>query len=71
VNLGGDADTTGAVYGQLAGTYYGSSSIPQEWRSAISFSEEIVRMAEALASGPPGTVQPKRRPRKTRGSREG
>ncbi|EAX47887.1 hypothetical protein TcarDRAFT_1576 [Thermosinus carboxydivorans Nor1] len=23
VNLGDDADTTGAVYGQLAGAYYG------------------------------------------------
>ena len=30
VNLGDDADTTGAVYGQLAGAYYGRSGIPRE-----------------------------------------
>ena len=28
VNLGEDADTTGAIYGQLAGTYYGLANIP-------------------------------------------
>ncbi|PHS42996.1 MAG: ADP-ribosylglycohydrolase, partial [Marinobacter sp.] len=28
VNLGEDADTTGAVYGQLAGAYYGERVIP-------------------------------------------
>ena len=30
VNLGDDADTTGAVYGQLAGAYYGVEAIPVE-----------------------------------------
>ena len=30
VNLGDDADTTGAVYGQLAGAYYGVSGLPDE-----------------------------------------
>ena len=29
VNLGDDADTTGAVYGQIAGAYYGESGIPR------------------------------------------
>lgn len=28
VNLGDDADTTGAVYGQIAGAYYGEDGIP-------------------------------------------
>ena len=28
VNLGDDADTTGAVCGQLAGAYWGESGIP-------------------------------------------
>src|SRR5262249_29265748 len=32
VNLGEDADTTGAVYGQIAGAYYGEAGIPAEWR---------------------------------------
>ena len=31
VNLGDDADTTGAVCGQLAGAYWGESGIPTEW----------------------------------------
>ena len=36
VNLGEDADTTGAVYGQLAGAYYGVDSIPERWRSTLA-----------------------------------
>src|SRR5581483_1540192 len=31
-NLGDDADTTAAVYGQLAGAYYGEGGIPARWR---------------------------------------
>ena len=29
VNLGDDADTTGAVYGQIAGAFYGEEGIPE------------------------------------------
>jgi ADP-ribosylglycohydrolase len=33
VNVGDDeADTTGAVYGQLAGAFYGEQGIPESWR---------------------------------------
>lgn len=35
VNLGDDADTTGAVCGQLAGAYWGESGIPEEWREGL------------------------------------
>jgi len=35
VNLGGDTDTTGAIYGQLAGAYYGEDNIPIEWRNKL------------------------------------
>jgi len=31
-----DADTTGAVCGQLAGAYRGESGIPQEWREGLA-----------------------------------
>ena len=31
VNLGGDSDSIAAVYGQIAGAYYGYEAIPQEW----------------------------------------
>jgi ADP-ribosyl-[dinitrogen reductase] hydrolase len=36
VNLGDDADTTGAVCGQLAGAYFGESGIPLEWRTGLA-----------------------------------
>jgi ADP-ribosylglycohydrolase len=36
VNLGEDADTTGAVYGQLAGAYYGVNAIPMMWRYRLA-----------------------------------
>ncbi len=48
VNLGDDADTTGAVYGQLAGAYYGAEAIPRAWRERISRTSEIAAMAERL-----------------------
>ncbi|CAF5113760.1 unnamed protein product, partial [Rotaria sp. Silwood1] len=31
VNLGDDTGTTAAIYGQLAGAYYGYHALPQEW----------------------------------------
>jgi ADP-ribosylglycohydrolase len=48
VNLGDDADTTGAVYGQLAGAFYGEEGIPEDWREKISYHELIVSFAEKL-----------------------
>ncbi len=48
VNLGEDADTTGAVYGQIAGAFYGASGIPQRWRDVLTMKDEIVEMADAL-----------------------
>ena len=35
VNLGGDADTIGAVCGQIAGAYYGHSAIPRKWLETV------------------------------------
>ena len=48
VNLGDDADTTGAIYGQLAGAYYGLEGIPERWRSRIALREQIVALADDL-----------------------
>ena len=48
VNLGGDADTTGAVYGQLAGAYYGVEGIPRAWRERIAMHDMIAAVAEQL-----------------------
>ncbi|NTV65902.1 MAG: ADP-ribosylglycohydrolase family protein [Oscillochloris sp.] len=49
VNLGQDADTTGAIYGQLAGAYYGAEAIPADWRTTILWHDEIITLADALA----------------------
>jgi ADP-ribosyl-[dinitrogen reductase] hydrolase len=35
VNRGGDADTTGALAGQLAGALYGAQGIPARWLKAL------------------------------------
>jgi ADP-ribosyl-[dinitrogen reductase] hydrolase len=35
VNRGGDADTTGAIAGMLAGSYYGVSAIPKKWLQSL------------------------------------
>jgi len=48
VNLGVDADTTGAVYGQLAGAFYGYEGVPARWREKIARKEEILQVAEQL-----------------------
>jgi ADP-ribosylglycohydrolase len=48
VNLGYDADTTGAVYGQLAGALYGEGGIDASWRERLAHRGTIVALAEAL-----------------------
>jgi len=50
VNLGDDADTTGAVYGQLAGAFYGEQGIPQSWRDKLAHRDLIEYFAEQLFS---------------------
>lgn len=47
-NLGDDADTTAAIYGQLAGAYYGEKQIPQSWRASLTRGDEIAQIAESL-----------------------
>jgi ADP-ribosyl-[dinitrogen reductase] hydrolase len=48
VNLGGNADTTAAVCGQLVGACYGESSIPREWLGKLVRGAEIGDVAERL-----------------------
>jgi len=48
VNLGDDADTTGAIVGQLAGAYYGEGGIPAAWCEKLSMRDRIEEMAEGL-----------------------
>ena len=46
--LGGDADTNSAIYGQLAGAYYGYNQIPERWRKTIGREKSIRERAEKL-----------------------
>ena len=48
VNLGDDADTTGAVYGQLAGAIYGEEAIPAEWLDRLTHRDMIAGLADSL-----------------------
>ncbi len=48
VNLGDDADTTGAVYGQLAGAYYGVDAIPIAWREKVENAGFPMVMADRI-----------------------
>ena len=48
VNLGDDADTTGAIYGQLAGAFYGESAIPLAWREKLAHRGLIASFADRL-----------------------
>lgn len=47
-NLGDDADTTAAIYGQIAGVFYGEHQIPEAWRQKLARGAEIGDIAEAL-----------------------
>ena len=49
VNLGRDADTTGAIYGQLAGAYHGVAAIPPGWREKLASHDLLERCADQLA----------------------
>ena len=48
VNLGHDADTTGAIYGQIAGAHYGVEAFPPEWRERLAMAPEITSLADRL-----------------------
>jgi ADP-ribosyl-[dinitrogen reductase] hydrolase len=43
-----DADTTGAVYGQLAGAIYGEEAIPEAWLERLAMRDRIVELADSL-----------------------
>ena len=48
VNLGDDADTTGAVCGQLAGACWGESGIPAEWRAGLKRADMLEKALTGL-----------------------
>ncbi|MBT00718.1 MAG: ADP-ribosylglycohydrolase [Oceanospirillaceae bacterium] len=59
VNLGHDSDTIGAIFGQLAGAFYGIEAIPTDWRDGLYQYDAIVELTDAIIDGvtidlPPG-----------------
>lgn len=50
VNLGGDADTNGAVAGALAGAYFGRPAIPRRWTTRLNPlpAKHFVNLGETL-----------------------
>ena len=48
VNLGDDADTTGAIYGQIAGAHYGAQAIPAPWHQKLAMVAELSVLADTL-----------------------
>lgn len=59
VNQGGDADTTGAICGMLAGAYYGMDGIPKRWIKKMdkNVMAEVDTVALKLISGSPFHTQ--------------
>ncbi|MBI5937334.1 MAG: ADP-ribosyl-[dinitrogen reductase] hydrolase [Betaproteobacteria bacterium] len=49
VNRGGDADTTGAIAGMLAGALYGTAAIPGAWLKALDPAIRLACARQALA----------------------
>jgi len=48
IRLGGDTDTNAAIYGQLAGAFYGYGAIPEEWKDNIIQANSFVKIADKL-----------------------
>ncbi|CAF4869835.1 unnamed protein product [Rotaria sp. Silwood1] len=46
VNLGDDTDTTAAIYGQLAGAYYGYNKLPKRWTDEMYAKAFILNLSK-------------------------
>ena len=49
INVGGDADTTGAMLGALLGALHGWSAFPDEWHDGLEARTDLEAQAEAFA----------------------
>jgi ADP-ribosyl-[dinitrogen reductase] hydrolase len=51
VNLGDDADSVGAICGQLAGAIWGASAIPDRWMEKLAWGDKLEAASGALLDG--------------------
>lgn len=50
-NLGDDADTTAAIFGQIAGAFHGTAGIPEAWMERLYDRESIIGLSDRLIDG--------------------
>ena len=62
VNLGDDADTTGAVYGQIAGAFYGYNAIPTKWMEKLAKKDLLEDTAKGLFEAANGGKKAEKEP---------
>ena len=48
INIGHDTDTSAAIAGGLAGIYYGTAGIPEDWITSLARMEDIIDLGERL-----------------------
>jgi len=51
VNHGGDSDSTGAITGNILGSYLGINCIPSDWVEHVELSESILQISDDLLKG--------------------
>lgn len=49
VNAGSDADSVGAMTGQLVGAWHGAARLPREWAAGLEAHDELAALADELA----------------------
>lgn len=50
VNLGDDADTVGAIYGGIAGPFYGIDALPEEWLTGLQSKSMVDDVVESVVT---------------------
>ncbi|KAI4116860.1 MAG: hypothetical protein LQ338_007648 [Usnochroma carphineum] len=50
VNLGDDADTVGAIYGGIAGAFYGVEALPKSWLEGLEAKGTVDAVVEGVVS---------------------
>ncbi|KAL8762623.1 MAG: hypothetical protein Q9184_001424 [Pyrenodesmia sp. 2 TL-2023] len=50
VNLGDDADTVGAIYGGIAGAFYGVEAIPEKWLTLLEAKDVVDAVVEGVVA---------------------